>query len=151
MELNYAYDELYTKAVINHCRVGYILRFLYSICVFLAFWLFLIMPKDDFGKFDMTITYILLVTSICLDVAATIMLVLSYWMVVFLLNVKKLSNLSEFLAKCIMQQFAYATEKIMKIIISYVQKCLTVVSIDWAIPGHAQLLKFNKLASISAL
>ncbi|KAH0469615.1 hypothetical protein IEQ34_001173 [Dendrobium chrysotoxum] len=42
----------------------------------------------------MTITYILLVTSICLDVTTTIMLVFSDLMVISLLIVNKLSNKS---------------------------------------------------------
>ncbi|KAH0469812.1 hypothetical protein IEQ34_001370 [Dendrobium chrysotoxum] len=103
MVLGYVYDELYTKAVINHSIVGYGLRVLCSICIFLAFWLFLIVPKDDFAKFDVTITYILLVTSMCLDVTATIMLMFSDWMVFSLLSVKKFRNWSVFLANCIVR------------------------------------------------
>ncbi|XP_028552262.1 uncharacterized protein LOC110108604 isoform X2 [Dendrobium catenatum] len=101
--LSYVYDEIYTKTIINHSIIGYVLRVLCSFCIFLAFWLFLIVPKDDFGKFDVIITYILLVISICLDVTANIMLMFSDWMIFSLLSVKKLRNLSVLLANCIVR------------------------------------------------
>ncbi|PKU79769.1 hypothetical protein MA16_Dca024121 [Dendrobium catenatum] len=99
MELNYAFDELYTKATVNHSRVGYALRALCSICILLSFSLFVLVPKDDFDKLDVVITYVLLVASIFLDVMATIMILFSDWMIVTLLNVKKLDNWGEWLAK----------------------------------------------------
>ncbi|KAH0469492.1 hypothetical protein IEQ34_001050 [Dendrobium chrysotoxum] len=103
MVLGYVYDEFYTNAIINHSIVGYGLRVLCSICIFLAFWLFLMVPKDDFGKFNVTITYILLVTSMCLDVTAIIMLVFSNWMVSSLLSFKKLRNWNVLLVNCIVR------------------------------------------------
>ncbi|KAI0494061.1 hypothetical protein KFK09_024192 [Dendrobium nobile] len=99
MELNYAFDELYTKATVNHSRVGYALRGLCSICILLSFSRFVLVPKDDFDKLDVVITYVLLVASIFLDVMATIMILFSDWMIVTLLNVKKLDNWGEWLAK----------------------------------------------------
>ncbi|PKU75907.1 uncharacterized protein LOC110108599 [Dendrobium catenatum] len=216
MVLDYVYDEFYTKAIINHSIVGYGLRVLCSICIFLAFWLFHIVPKDDFGKFNVIITYILLVTSVCLDITATIMLMFSNWMVSSLLSFKKLRNWSVLLANCIvriqnawhkrshwlikmpqlsllnncldisapngvlhknmmnwivkklcfaqeaklypgwrtivnesytlqMLKPAYANEEIIKIIVSYVKNCLTVIHYDQVVPGYAKILKFNKL------
>ncbi|KAH0469597.1 hypothetical protein IEQ34_001155 [Dendrobium chrysotoxum] len=103
MVLGYVYDEFYTKEIINHSIVGYGLRVLCSICIFLAFWLFLMVPKDDFGKFNVTITYILLVTSMCLDATTTIMLVFSNWMVSSLLGFKKLRNWNVLLVNCIVR------------------------------------------------
>ncbi|KAL0907985.1 hypothetical protein M5K25_022445 [Dendrobium thyrsiflorum] len=99
IELSYAYDELYTKATINHSRVGYALRALCSICILLSFSLYVLVPKDDFDSLDVVITYVLLVASIFLDAMATIMLLFSDWMMVTLLNVKKLGNWGKWLAK----------------------------------------------------
>ncbi|KAH0462429.1 hypothetical protein IEQ34_010004 [Dendrobium chrysotoxum] len=99
MELGYAYDEFYTKAVVNHSKPGYILRIFCSTCILLAFSLFVLEPKDDFDNLDVTITYVLLIASTCLDFMATIMLIFSNMMIVSLLNVKKLSNWSVLLAE----------------------------------------------------
>ncbi|PKU81101.1 hypothetical protein MA16_Dca026604 [Dendrobium catenatum] len=99
MELSYAYDELYTKAVVNHSKVGYVLRALCSICILMAFSLFVLAPKDGFHKLDVAITYVLLAASIFLDAMATIMLMFSDWMMVTLLNVKKLRKFSKLLAE----------------------------------------------------
>ncbi|KAI0529724.1 hypothetical protein KFK09_002281 [Dendrobium nobile] len=103
MELRYAYDELYTKAVVNHSKHGYILRLFCSICILLSFVFFFIDSKDGFDKRDVVITYFLLAASLCLDALATIMLVFSNWMVVSLLNVKRLSKWSMLLANHIVK------------------------------------------------
>ncbi|KAH0469881.1 hypothetical protein IEQ34_001439 [Dendrobium chrysotoxum] len=100
-ELNYAYDEFYTKAIVIHSIPGYVLRVLCSTCILVAFSLFVLEPKDDFNNLDVDITYVLLTTSICLDFIATIMLMFSDRMIVSLLNVKKLSNFSNWLANFI--------------------------------------------------
>ncbi|KAH0469734.1 hypothetical protein IEQ34_001292 [Dendrobium chrysotoxum] len=86
-ELSYAYDEFFTKAIVNHSILGYVLRVLCSTCILLAFSLFVLEPKHDFNKLDVAITYVLLTTSICLDFMATIMLMFSDRMVIYLLNV----------------------------------------------------------------
>ncbi|KAI0523440.1 hypothetical protein KFK09_005835 [Dendrobium nobile] len=99
MEFSYAYDELYTKAAVNHSRVGYVLRTLCSICIMLTFSLFVLVPKDGFHKLDVAITYVLLMASIFLDTMSNIMLMFSNWMIVTLLNVKKLRNFSKLLAE----------------------------------------------------
>ncbi|KAI0523443.1 hypothetical protein KFK09_005838 [Dendrobium nobile] len=97
MQLSYAYDELFTKAAVNHSRVGYVFRALCSICIMLAFSLFVLTPKDDFHKLDVAITYVLLTASIFLDAMAIIMFLFSDCMMVTLLNVKKLRNFSKLL------------------------------------------------------
>ncbi|PKU79472.1 uncharacterized protein LOC110111780 [Dendrobium catenatum] len=98
-ELSNAYDEFYTKSIVNHSILGYVLRVLCSTCILLAFSLFILEPKNDFNKLDVAITYVLLATSICLDFMATVMLMFSDRMIVYLLNVKKLSKWSVLLAK----------------------------------------------------
>ncbi|XP_020580179.1 uncharacterized protein LOC110024508 [Phalaenopsis equestris] len=98
LELSFAYDELYTKAVVNHSRTGRVLRALCSICILMAFLLYVLAPKDSFDKLDVAITYVLLGTSIILDAMAFVMLLFSDWMVVSLLNIKKLSHWTELLA-----------------------------------------------------
>ncbi|PKU79473.1 hypothetical protein MA16_Dca000819 [Dendrobium catenatum] len=102
-DLSYAYDEFYTKAIVNHSIPGYVLRVICSTCILLAFSLFILEPKDDFNNLDVAITYVLLTTSICLDFMATIMLILSDRMIVSLLNVKKLRYWSVLLAEYIMR------------------------------------------------
>ncbi|KAH0453859.1 hypothetical protein IEQ34_018183 [Dendrobium chrysotoxum] len=102
-ELSFAYDEFYTKAIVNHSILGYVLRVLCSTCIFLAFSLFVLEPKDDFHNLDVAITYVLLATSICLDFMAAAMLMFSDRMIVSLHNVKKLSNWSVLLAEYIVR------------------------------------------------
>ncbi|KAG0447393.1 hypothetical protein HPP92_028372 [Vanilla planifolia] len=62
MELSYAYDEMYTKSVVNCSRAGNILRVS----------LFNFSPKQGFYTSDVII-YALLGASICLDTVATLM------------------------------------------------------------------------------
>ncbi|KAG0450061.1 hypothetical protein HPP92_027077 [Vanilla planifolia] len=48
MELSYAYDEMYTKGVVNCSRVHIILRVICSSCILLPFLLFVFSPKHGF-------------------------------------------------------------------------------------------------------
>ncbi|KAG0493179.1 hypothetical protein HPP92_006577 [Vanilla planifolia] len=92
MELSYAYDEMYMKGIINCSRVGIILRVICSSGILLAFLLFVFSPKHGFDTSDVTITYVLLGASICLDTVASLMFLLSDWPVIFLLEFKKLGK-----------------------------------------------------------
>ncbi|PKU61797.1 hypothetical protein MA16_Dca027930 [Dendrobium catenatum] len=49
-DLSYAYDEFYTKAIVNHSIPGYVLQVIFSTCILLAFSLFILEPKDDFNN-----------------------------------------------------------------------------------------------------
>ncbi|KAG0480268.1 hypothetical protein HPP92_011126 [Vanilla planifolia] len=103
MELSYAYDEMYTKGVVNCSRAGVILRVICSSCILLAFLLFVFSPKHGFDTTDVTITYVLLGASICLDTVASLMFLLSDWPVIFLLEFKKLGKWGLLLAQLILR------------------------------------------------
>ncbi|KAG0495258.1 hypothetical protein HPP92_006252 [Vanilla planifolia] len=47
-ELSYAYDEMYTKDIVNCSRVNVILRVICSSCILLAFLLFIFSPMHGF-------------------------------------------------------------------------------------------------------
>ncbi|KAG0495278.1 hypothetical protein HPP92_006272 [Vanilla planifolia] len=106
MELSYAYDEMYTKDVVNCSRVDVILRVICSSCILLAFMLFIFSLKHGFETTDVTmtyVTYVLLGASICLDTMASLMFLLSDWTVIFLLKFKKLGKWSFLLAQLILK------------------------------------------------
>ncbi|KAG0448751.1 hypothetical protein HPP92_027687 [Vanilla planifolia] len=56
MEVSYAYDEMYTKGIVNCSRVGIILRVICSSGILLAFLLFVFSPKHRIDTSDITIT-----------------------------------------------------------------------------------------------
>ncbi|KAG0450104.1 hypothetical protein HPP92_026928 [Vanilla planifolia] len=103
MELSYSYDEMYTKAVVNCSRVGIILRVICSSYILLAFLLFVLSPKHGSDTTDVTITYVLLGASICLDTEASLMFLLFDWSVIFLLELKKLRKWGLLLAHLILR------------------------------------------------
>lgn len=95
-ELNFVYDQLYTKAAITHSRTGYVLRAVCSMLILAAFFLFFFTKKTNFNKTDVGITYALLGGAMCLDGVALTMLVFSDWTVVLLKESK--SKLHRWLA-----------------------------------------------------
>ncbi|KAM5577081.1 hypothetical protein ABKV19_007762 [Rosa sericea] len=81
-ELNFMYEALYTKAYVVHSVRGYILRAISfgTVCIALGF--FYKLDKHGFHRFDVEVTYSLLLGAIALDLIAISMLILSDWTVV---------------------------------------------------------------------
>ena len=106
VELNFMYDVLYTKMVVVNGKIGYILRFVCSICLLASLERFAAHHhhKHTNGSsgpkmhvFDVYVTYALLIGAICLDThtIAVIKLIFSDWTVVRL----KSSRAKEFIFK----------------------------------------------------
>ncbi|XP_050282980.1 uncharacterized protein LOC126723503 [Quercus robur] len=79
LELNFIYEALFTKVVVVHSLMGYIFRFISTFSVVTASGIFFKMNKDGFKKFDVIVSYTLLVGAICLDLISLFMLFSSNW------------------------------------------------------------------------
>ncbi|KAJ9554089.1 hypothetical protein OSB04_018134 [Centaurea solstitialis] len=82
VELGFAYDEFYTKAIIIHTPFGLFFRFItsfISFSVLLTFAAFIGFTSDHHRFIDVMITYILLIGAILLEAYAAISLVFSDW------------------------------------------------------------------------
>ncbi|XVE80081.1 hypothetical protein DITRI_Ditri14bG0110800 [Diplodiscus trichospermus] len=80
VELGFLYDVLYTKATIVYTWYGILLRcisFLSSVSALITF--FIIIDKHAYSQIDISITYILLVGAVVLEVYAFIKLICSDW------------------------------------------------------------------------
>ncbi|CAA7014067.1 unnamed protein product [Microthlaspi erraticum] len=88
VELNFIYEALYTKAEILHNWIGVIFRFIALGCLIAALRIFQYKKKDDYGDFDVGLTYALLIGGIALDSIALIMFCLSDWTFVRLREMK---------------------------------------------------------------
>ncbi|XP_059659005.1 uncharacterized protein LOC132305374 [Cornus florida] len=85
LELNLLYEFLYTKVSVVHCKFGYICRFLCFISVVVALVLFYFESKQGYHRFDVGITYVLLLGAIVLDLISLFMLIFSDWTIIALL------------------------------------------------------------------
>uniref|UniRef100_A0A1J3EFY7 DUF4220 domain-containing protein n=1 Tax=Noccaea caerulescens TaxID=107243 RepID=A0A1J3EFY7_NOCCA len=88
VELNFIYEALYTKAEILHNWIGVIFRFIALGCLIAALRIFQYKKKDQYGRFDVGLTYALLIGGIVLDSIALIMFCLSDWTFVRLRELK---------------------------------------------------------------
>ncbi|XP_010441715.1 PREDICTED: uncharacterized protein LOC104724856 [Camelina sativa] len=88
VELNFMYEALYTKAEILHNWIGFIFRFIALGCLIAALCIFQNKNKDEYGGFDVGLTYALLLGGIALDSIALIMFCASDWMFVRLRKMK---------------------------------------------------------------
>ncbi|KAL7211989.1 hypothetical protein ACSBR2_014783 [Camellia fascicularis] len=79
VELNFIYEILYTKVRVLQGRYGYLLRFVSFILIVVALVLFCLIDKhkQGFHKFDVGITFTLLLGGIALDIIAFLMILLS--------------------------------------------------------------------------
>lgn len=79
-ELSMLYEVLHTKVVVARRRIGYIFRFISFCFIVGASTLFLFVEKNGFGsKFDIGLTYALLIGAIVLDSMSFIQLISSCW------------------------------------------------------------------------
>lgn len=81
-ELNFMYEALYTKVFVVHSVAGYVLRAISFCTVCIALVFFIKLDKLGFHRFDIRVTYSLLLGAIALDSIAILMLLLSDWAVV---------------------------------------------------------------------
>ncbi|KAK9268064.1 hypothetical protein L1049_010503 [Liquidambar formosana] len=81
VELNFIYEVLFTKVAVVHCKLGYFFRFVSFSSVVAASALFYVQEKRGFHKFEVGITYTLLLGAIALDLIAFFMLIFSDWTV----------------------------------------------------------------------
>ncbi|XP_023642030.1 uncharacterized protein LOC111831574 isoform X2 [Capsella rubella] len=88
VELNFLYEALYTKAEILHNWIGFSFRFIALGCLIAALRIFQYKNKNDYGGFDVGLTYALLLGGIALDCIALIMFCASDWMFVRLRKMK---------------------------------------------------------------
>ncbi|KAL3719151.1 hypothetical protein ACJRO7_004151 [Eucalyptus globulus] len=105
VELNFFYDLLYTKSGIVHCPSGYIYRAISVSCIVAAFASFYVLNKHGFHKYDVQITYALLLGAIGLEFAILGMIIFSDWTIAKIETSEKHhgssqgSNFIEFLLK----------------------------------------------------
>ena len=79
-ELNFMYEYLHTKVVVVRCTFGYFLRFISFTLIVGALALFSIENQHEFHhvrKFDIILTYVLLVGALGLEAISVLMLILS--------------------------------------------------------------------------
>ncbi|KFK25862.1 hypothetical protein AALP_AA8G171900 [Arabis alpina] len=88
VELNFIYEALFTKAEILHNWIGVIFRFIALGCLIAALCIFQYKNKDQYGGFDVSLTFALLIGGIALDSIALIMFCLSDWTLVRLRKMK---------------------------------------------------------------
>ncbi|BBH00805.1 Protein of unknown function D [Prunus dulcis] len=81
IELNFVYEALFTKAVVVHSMRGCIFRAISFTAVSIALGFFYKLEKHDYHKFDVGITYTLLVGALGLDSISLFMLIFSDWTV----------------------------------------------------------------------
>ncbi|KFK31559.1 hypothetical protein AALP_AA6G127600 [Arabis alpina] len=88
VELNFIYEALYTKAEILHNWIGILFRFIALGCLIEALRIFTYKKKDQYGEFDVGLTYALLIGGLALDFIALLMFCLSDWTFIRLRKMK---------------------------------------------------------------
>ncbi|KAK1578841.1 hypothetical protein Q3G72_033512 [Acer saccharum] len=89
VELGFMYDVLYTKAVIVYSRLGIFFRCVTFSCSFSALVVFFtFIDTQVYPQIDISITYLLLVGAVFLELYALILLFLSDWVKLWLIKLK---------------------------------------------------------------
>lgn len=83
-ELGFMFDTLYTKAIVIYTYKGFFLRFFYLSFTSFVFVAFLVVDKQCNSPVDLSITYLLLVGAVVLELYATITLLFSDWTMLWL-------------------------------------------------------------------
>ncbi|XP_062184541.1 uncharacterized protein LOC133888352 [Phragmites australis] len=79
MELSLMYDIMYTKAAVIHTWYGCCIRVIAPVATLAAFLLFQISSKEGHNRHDVTISYILLVGAVVLEMASLVRAIGSTW------------------------------------------------------------------------
>ncbi|KAL8137835.1 hypothetical protein V2J09_003836 [Rumex salicifolius] len=86
IELSLAYEVFYTKISLIQRWIERILYPLSTCCVIVAFVLWIVTSKDDYNTIDIVITYFLLVGALVVDIFSAFVILLSDWMINYLVN-----------------------------------------------------------------
>ncbi|KAF5442055.1 hypothetical protein F2P56_036920 [Juglans regia] len=87
VELNFIYEVLYTKFVVIHDTIGYLLRSVSSLSVLASLGVFFFVDcKHGLDKFDIRVTYTLLLGALSLEAIALFNLIFSDWTTVNFLD-----------------------------------------------------------------
>ncbi|TXG68363.1 hypothetical protein EZV62_003298 [Acer yangbiense] len=90
VELGFIYDVFYTKAAIVYSRLGIFLRCISFICSLSALVVFsIIIDVHSYSLTDISITYLLLVGAVLLEIYAFLLLLFSDWTKIWLIKLKK--------------------------------------------------------------
>ncbi|KAF5468218.1 hypothetical protein F2P56_012390 [Juglans regia] len=84
VELNFIYEILFTKVFVLHNLKGYFFRLLTFLSVWVSLAFFILDCKQGLDKFDIRITYTLLVVSLSLEIIALFKLIFSDWTTAYL-------------------------------------------------------------------
>lgn len=76
-ELSFLYEVLHTKVVLAPQKIGYIVRFMSFSFIVTSMFFYFSVEKHDFDKFDIGVTYSLLIGAIVLDAISFIQLIFS--------------------------------------------------------------------------
>ncbi|PQM33198.1 uncharacterized protein Pyn_14174 [Prunus yedoensis var. nudiflora] len=98
-ELSFMYEVLHTKVVVARHKIGYILRFITFCSTIGALMLFALVGKHKFDKFDIALTYALLIGAIILETLSVLNLICSDWTVIALNNIWSRSYIGALILK----------------------------------------------------
>ncbi|KAG2319811.1 hypothetical protein Bca52824_013024 [Brassica carinata] len=77
VELSFMYDDFFTKAGILLTRVGSVFRFIAFVCLVSSLCIFFSKEKKDYKRFDVRLTYALLIGGIVLELVVAVMICVS--------------------------------------------------------------------------
>ncbi|XP_057979681.1 uncharacterized protein LOC131165692 [Malania oleifera] len=86
VELNFMYDVLYTKMAVVHRKIGYFFRLICTSFIVVSFERFAVHHKHEGHKFDIIVTYTLLIGAMSLELIGFLKLIFSDWTIVLLKN-----------------------------------------------------------------
>ncbi|BFG27618.1 hypothetical protein CerSpe_138920 [Prunus speciosa] len=98
-ELSFMYEVLHTKVVVARQKVGYILRLITFCSTIGALMLFALVGKHKFDKFDIALTYALLIGAIILETLSVLNLICSDWTVIAFNNIWSRSYIGALILK----------------------------------------------------
>lgn len=107
VELGFVYDILHTKALVCYSYLGGILRSLSFSCTTSAFIAFLAIDKKNYSNIDVSITCILLVGAIVLEIYSILVLVSSNWTMLWLIKLEKRRIAYAYKIICHVQQYFF--------------------------------------------
>ncbi|KAG6674600.1 hypothetical protein I3842_15G051600 [Carya illinoinensis] len=103
VELNFIYEVLYTKFFVIHDLIGYLLRSVSSLSILASLGIFFFVDcKQGLDKFDIRVTYTLLLGALSLEAIALFKLIFSDWTTAF---IDKKSNTNQSVLTTIFRKY----------------------------------------------
>ncbi|KAJ4820614.1 hypothetical protein LUZ62_033180 [Rhynchospora pubera] len=99
MELSFLYDVFHTKAIHIRCLRGCLWRFVCLGVISFAFMLFLNCEKQGYASADIIISYVLLGGALFMELISLVLIIISDWMIVAIIQHNKLNKLAIAVAK----------------------------------------------------